>query len=314
MTAPSVRRISRQNTDGTGIVAARILHNSGLASRINMQLNVASSAVRNWRGVHLLHFDASSSSQKVRILLNEKNVKWESHHVDLRKHQHVTPLFLSINPQGVVPVLVHNGVVHIDCNDILAYVDTLPSERASFFPRAGEQRDLVMEELAYQSSLRLGTRALTVKYMPPQARYLRNRKALDDYRKNGIPDLSRDMEIAWWQRTADEGVSQKGLVESFAEHRAALRRLDHRLQDREWLHARRISVLDIAWFTTIHRLKVLGYELSRHPYLLSWYQRLLLRPTFQQELQIKGPLKIIVPAYRMYKRITGSKLEDLGAE
>jgi len=276
-----------------------------------MQLAVTSSVVSSWRGIHLLHFDTSPSSQKVRILLNEKNVKWASHPVDLRKHQHVTPWFLAINPRGVVPVLIHDGTVHIESNDIMAYVDSLPSERASFLPRGKEQRDLIMEELAYQSSLRLGTRALSFKYMPSQARYLRSRRALDEYRRNGVPDLSRDLEIAWWQRAADKGVSQKTLVDSFAEHRDALRRLDHRLQDREWLYGKRVSALDIAWFTTVHRLKVLGYDLSQHAYLASWYERLLLRPAFREELQIKGPLKIMVPAYRLYRRMTGSKLEDL---
>jgi glutathione S-transferase len=276
-----------------------------------MQLEVSNEVVRNWRGVHLLHFDDSPSSQKVRILLNEKNIAWESHQVDLRQHQHVTPWFLSINPRGVVPVLVHDGVVHVESNDILEYADTLRSAFAPFFPKDTEGRNYVREELAYQSSLRLGTRALTVKFMPPQVRYLRNRKALDDYMNNGIPDLSRDMEIAWWRNTAYNGVSRKALVESLDSHRDALRSLERHLQDREWLYGNRISVLDIAWFTTIHRLKVLGYELSRHPYLLSWYHRLLQRPTFREELQIKGPLRIMVPAYRLYKRMTGSNLEDL---
>lgn len=279
-----------------------------------MQLDVANKTVKKWRGVHLLHFDASPCSEKVRILLNEKNIDWQPHHVDLRKYQHATPGFLSINPRGVVPVLVHDGAVHVESNDIMEYVDRLPSERASFFPRGAVERNRVKEELAYQSSLRLGTRALTVKFMPPQARFLDNRKALDDYRKNGIRDLSRDMEIAWWQSAMENGVSRKTLVESFASHRNALRRLENRLQDRECLHGKRVSVLDIAWFTTIHRLKVLGYELSPHPYLLSWYQRLSLRPAFRKEMQIQGPLKIIVPAYRLYRRMTGTKLENLAVD
>jgi len=277
-------------------------------------VQVTNDEVGNWKGVHLLHFDASSCSQKVRILLNEKKIVWESHHVDLRKRQHITPWFLSINPRGVVPVLVHNGVVHVESNDIMEQVDKLPSARAAFFPKGADERAYVKEELAFQSSLRLGTRALTVKFMPPQAKYLKNRKALDEYRKNGTPDLSRDMEIAWWQSTADNGVSRETLIDSFAAHRAALRQLEDRLQDREWLHGNRVSVLDIAWFTTIHHLKVLGYDLSRHPYLLSYYQRLLLRPAFREEVQIKGPLKIIVPAYRLYSRMTGSKLENLIAD
>jgi len=281
---------------------------------IPMQLEVANNAVKNWRGIHLLHYGASPSSQKVRILLNEKNLAWESHHISLSKQEHVTSWFLRINPRGVVPVLVHDGVVHVESSDIMEYADALPSERASFFPKDSKARAYVKEELAFQSSLRLGTRALTVKYMPHQANFLNDRQALDDYRRNGRPDLSRDMEIAWWQSTADNGVSRETLIESFATHRKALRRLEERLQNRECLYGKRISVLDIAWFTTIHRLKVLGYDLSRHPYLLSYYERLLLRAAFREEIQIKGPLKIIVPAYRLYKRMTGSKIEDLVAD
>ena len=281
---------------------------------VPMQLEVANNAVENWRGIHLLHYGASPSSQKVRILLNEKNLAWQSHHVDLHKQQHVTSWFLRINPRGVVPVLVHDGDIHVESNDIMEYVDALPSERAAFFPKTSEARAYVREELAFQSSLRLGTRALTVKYMPGEGRFIKDRQALDDYRKNGKPDLNRDMEIAWWQSAADNGVSRDTLIESFATHRKALRRLEERLHNREWLYGTRISVLDIAWFTTVHRLKVLGYDLSRHPYLLSYYERLLLRAAFREEIQIKGPLKIIVPAYRLYKRMTGSMLEDLIAD
>jgi glutathione S-transferase len=279
-----------------------------------MQLDVANSAVKNWRGLHLLHYGASPTSQKVRILLNEKNLAWESHHVDLRKQQHVTSWFLRINPRGDVPVLVHDGDIHVDSNDIMEYVDALPSERARFFPKPAAARAYVMEELAFQSSLRLGTRALTVHYMPREGRFIKDRQALDDFRKNGRPDLNRDMEIAWWQSAADKGVSRETLIESFATHRKALRRLEERLHNREWLYGKRISVLDIAWFTTIHRLKLLGYNLSRHPYLLSYYERLLLRTAFRDEIQIKGPLNLIVPAYRLYRRMTGSMLEDLIAD
>ena len=137
--------------------------------------------------------------------------------------------------------------------------------------------------------------------------------ALDDYRNNGAPDLSRDMEIAWWQRATQNGLSHDSLVDSFVSHRDALTKLEYALWDREWLYGDRISVLDIAWFTTIHHLKVLGYDLSRHPYLLSYYQRLLMRPAFRAETQIKGPLRLVVPAYRIFRHMTGNRLESLAA-
>ena len=39
---------------------------------------VTTREVKSWHGIHLLHFKASSCSQKVRILLGEKGIDWES--------------------------------------------------------------------------------------------------------------------------------------------------------------------------------------------------------------------------------------------
>ena len=79
--------------------------------------------VLGWKGVHILHFLMSSCSQKIRIFLNLKGIKWESHPVDLAHNQNLSEWFLGINPRGLVPVLVHDGAVHIESNDILTYLD-----------------------------------------------------------------------------------------------------------------------------------------------------------------------------------------------
>lgn len=81
--------------------------------------------VAAWRGLHLLHFQGSSCSQKVRVLLREKGLVWVSHPVNLAADAHVSPWFLGVNSRGVVPVLVHDGVVHVESNDILEYLDRL---------------------------------------------------------------------------------------------------------------------------------------------------------------------------------------------
>ena len=82
--------------------------------------------VLDWKGVHVLHFMGSSCSQKLRVFLNLKGIPWESHHVDLMANENFRPWFLGINPRGLVPVLVHDGAVHIESNDIVAYLDAHP--------------------------------------------------------------------------------------------------------------------------------------------------------------------------------------------
>lgn len=68
--------------------------------------------VLGWKGVHVLHYSGSSCSQKLRIFLNLKGIKWESHLVDLHANENFRPWFLGINPRGLVPVLVHDGIVY----------------------------------------------------------------------------------------------------------------------------------------------------------------------------------------------------------
>ena len=75
--------------------------------------------VLGWKGVHVLHFMGSSCSQKLRIFLNLKSIKWEAHLVDLSTNENFSPWFLGINPRGLVPVLGHHGRVHIENNDII---------------------------------------------------------------------------------------------------------------------------------------------------------------------------------------------------
>jgi glutathione S-transferase len=86
-------------------------------------INSSSSDSRNFKGLHLYHFSMSNCSQKARFCLEEKRLEWTSHPVDLVNNQHLTPEFVTINPKGLVPVLVHDGVVITESSDIIDYVD-----------------------------------------------------------------------------------------------------------------------------------------------------------------------------------------------
>ena len=78
---------------------------------------VKTKEVRDWQGLHQLHFRGSACSQKVRALLREKGIKYKSHPVNLARNEHVSAWYLGINPRGVVPALVHDGVVHVESNE-----------------------------------------------------------------------------------------------------------------------------------------------------------------------------------------------------
>lgn len=78
--------------------------------------------------IELYHNDRSTCSQKVRICLAEKGLEWENHHIDLTKGEHLTPEYLAINPNGVVPAIVHNGECIIESAVICQYLDEIKPE------------------------------------------------------------------------------------------------------------------------------------------------------------------------------------------
>ncbi|MBM3529389.1 MAG: glutathione S-transferase family protein [Alphaproteobacteria bacterium] len=82
----------------------------------------------------------STCSQRVRFVLNAKGLAFEEKKLDLLAGDQLTPEYLKLNPNGVVPTLDHDGQVVIDSSVIVEYLDEVVPERASFTPRDPVQR------------------------------------------------------------------------------------------------------------------------------------------------------------------------------
>lgn len=65
----------------------------------------------------------SPCAQKVRIVLAEKGLDWQKHHVSLPDKENLRPEYLKLNPLGVVPTLVHEGRPVIESSIICEYLD-----------------------------------------------------------------------------------------------------------------------------------------------------------------------------------------------
>ena len=81
-------------------------------------------SVRLLKGIHLYHGNISNCSMRVRMTLIEKGLQWTSHHLDLKKKENISEEYFGINPNGLVPTLIDNGVVHIESNDITNHPNT----------------------------------------------------------------------------------------------------------------------------------------------------------------------------------------------
>lgn len=88
-------------------------------------------------------------SQKVRVVLVEKDLEFERKLVDLRRNEQRSAEFLKLNPHGKVPVLVDEDVVIYDSTIINEYLDEeYPNPSLMPADSAGRSRVRMLEDLA----------------------------------------------------------------------------------------------------------------------------------------------------------------------
>lgn len=267
--------------------------------------------VLDWKGLHLLHADFSTCSQKTRIFLTLKGVDWVSHSVDLARQQNYTPWFLGINPRGLVPVLIHDGVVQIESNDILAYLEkTFPEP--SLIP-AGREEEM-NQLLEQEDDLHLDVRALTMRFVVPRKVASKNPKALAVYEEDpgtvgGAADLHKQDQLKFWNGFARHGTTDEQVRTSAHRFKRCFETLDRRLEDHAYLMGEGLTLLDIAWFIYTDRLTAAGYPFARlHPRVHRWYQGLLTRPEFAKEVAVPAPFRAMVKVLHATQTLRGQTL------
>ncbi|MCG8407651.1 MAG: glutathione S-transferase family protein, partial [Phycisphaerales bacterium] len=226
--------------------------------------------------------------------------------------EHVSAWYLGINPRGVVPALVHDGVVHLESNDILEYLDGLPSKKPSFFPQTDEERAIVRESLDLEDGLHMDLRNLTMGFMTPRGIVTKSEETLARWEREGVDDPSRAKEVAWWRNFAENGIPDDVARASIAAYRAAFDTLEARLGGGKWLLGDRLSVLDLAWFISSNRLELAGYPLEWHPNLQRWHKRLKRRRAFAQETNMGFMIvNVVVPLYRAFRKLQGTTIRQM---
>src|SRR5262247_1809037 len=76
----------------------------------------------------------STCSQRVRFVLNAKQLPFTEKKLDLLAGDQLKPDYLALNPNGVVPTLDHDGSIVIDSSVIVEYLDEVVPEPAHLTP------------------------------------------------------------------------------------------------------------------------------------------------------------------------------------
>ena len=227
----------------------------------------------------LYHNDMSSCAQKVRLMLAEKGLEWESRHLNLRAGEHQKDWYIKLNPRAVVPTLIDGDIVVPESNVINEYLDERfpdpPLKPTDPFGRARMRLwTKQLDEAVHDAGIAVLSFGLAFRHQ-----YLTKGEAGKEMLES-IPDPIK--------RERRRDVIAKGLDSQYFKMAVArlltlYRDMDNALASHAWLAGDGYTIADAAFTPYIVRLEhldVMGL-LDPTPRTADWYRRIKVRPSFQ---------------------------------
>tara|TARA_B100000530_G_scaffold69628_1_gene41031 strand:+ start:104 stop:958 length:855 start_codon:yes stop_codon:yes gene_type:complete len=273
--------------------------------------DIKTKEILDWQGVHLLNYQFSACSMKTRIYLNLKKIPFTSHQINLSAGENFSEWFQGINPRSLVPVLIHDGEVHIESNDILEYLEGCFKE-SPLIPENMEEK--VKELLKFEDNLHVDIRNITFKFLVP--RFLNKGKSVQPKAKNkatlnGELDSMDDVNRNFWEHYEKYGITDEDASRSLIRFRTALEDLNDQLEDSPYILGAELSLVDIAWFIYATRIQHANYPLQRlHPNVSGWYERLYANVLFRKEVRRPLIMQFVLYVHSLILRLKGRSIED----
>jgi GST-like protein len=202
-----------------------------------------------------LYSRATPNGRKIAIALEESGLPYRVHAVDLSKKEQKTPEFLSLNPNGRIPVLVDDdagkgGMLAVfESGAILIYI---AEKSGRLLPADALARIAALQWLFFASDQVTHTA----------------------------------MQVHWLVRLRDRNKPTPHLAGYQAELRRLYGVLDGALTGKTWLAGEDYSIADIATWTWIERHAFHGMVLESFPALADWFSRVAARPATRKGYDI----------------------------
>ena len=206
------------------------------------QRRAARSEEASTRSFTLYDYPPSGNCYKVRLLLHQLGLPFERVAVDTQSGGTRTPEFLSINPNGKVPVLIlPGGSALTESNAMLWYL----AEDTPFIPGSRMDRARALEWMFFEQYSH-----------EPYIATVRNWIGYAN-RREEFADRIREFR-------------PKGY--------AALGVMEQRLAGREWFAGDRYSIADIALYAYTHVAGEGEFDLGNYPAIRAWLGRVAEQP------------------------------------
>ena len=230
--------------------------------------------------IELYHFAFSTCSQKVRLVLAEKGLDFVSHEVDILGGAQHAPEYVKLNPNHVVPTLVHDGEVLIESSLIVKYLDdAFPEPPMRPADALGRYRvdawlarlDGELHPAAPVVTFALGPRNLLL-LQPEEVR---------EANLAAIPDPA---DRALRRSVLEHGVAAPEFAGALGVFIDTLDDMESQLADRAWLSGNRVGLADTSLLPYVLRLEHLAMDplldAATRPRVSDWLARVKALPSY----------------------------------
>ena len=236
----------------------------------------------------LYHANHSTCSQKVRLCLAEKSLDWTSQLVNLATNEHLAESYLKLNPNGVVPTLIHNESVITDSGVICEYLEEV-FPATPMLPVDPVERAIVRAWVRYFDEV--PTAAIRVPSF--NMAFLTRYDNLDDESFQKEQADVRPIRKQFYERMGRKGFNDAEVDASLDQLRKTLERMEARLENNVWISGDIFGLADIIVLPLIDRMDDLNLGsmwIDNFPKVSNWFQRSKGRSSFDTTFYTKARL------------------------
>ena len=231
--------------------------------------------------ITLYDYPHSPHGRRIRILLSEKVLRWETVQVEMDRMAHKRPDYLAINPNGELPALRDGDRLIHDSQLIAEYLDA-SYEGTKLYPRDAYQVAQVRMWLALEAGTHKEFRPLFYLYIVRPASLAAGITAESVDRL--VPPGVHPSHLAWL-RDVLRGEVRFDTSELLAREiiLGKLEVIERRLAVSAYLVGDSFGMADLGWFTRIETFPALGLEVEgqRFPGVVRWLEAIRRRPAVE---------------------------------
>jgi glutathione S-transferase len=222
----------------------------------------------------------STCSQRVRFVLNAKKLPFEEVKLDLLAGDQLKPDYLALNPNGVVPTLVHDGTVVIDSSVIIEYLDEIAPQAESFTPKEPAERAAMRSLMRFIDEMP----AAAVRVPTFNLAFLPRFAAMSEEEFVAFAE-SKPLRKEFMLTMGRKGFSEKEMNSALDRLARTLVRMEDTIRGSggPWLQGERATLADVAVMPAIVRMADLGLDAmwKEKPLIARWFDAIRAHPAFK---------------------------------